>query len=154
MTGWAIRPATEADLDAALAVEQAAFGVHAWTRAMLASELKREAGTFLIARAADGEVLGHAVGWAGAGTSEVLIVAVSPGHRRRGVGRALLGALEASAHAAGAEESWLEVRVGNAGAIALYEASGYARAGTRPRYYQDGEDALVLHKAALNSTAT
>jgi ribosomal-protein-alanine N-acetyltransferase len=41
----------------------------------------------------------------------------------------------------------LEVRRGNAPAIALYRSLGYREVGVRPRYYaEDGEDALVMDK--------
>jgi ribosomal-protein-alanine N-acetyltransferase len=41
----------------------------------------------------------------------------------------------------------LEVRRGNAPAIALYRSRGYREVGVRPRYYaEDGEDALVMDK--------
>ena len=36
------------------------------------------------------------------------------------------------------------VRVSNAPAIALYKSFGFEEAGIRPRYYQDGEDALIM----------
>ena len=42
----------------------------------------------------------------------------------------------------------LEVRVSNAGAIALYERYGFRGVGTRPRYYADnGEDAIIMWRA-------
>ena len=38
----------------------------------------------------------------------------------------------------------LEVRESNAAARALYARSGFAEEGARPRYYADGETALLL----------
>ena len=38
----------------------------------------------------------------------------------------------------------LEVRVSNIGAIKLYENFGFKSAGVRPKYYPDGEDAMIL----------
>ena len=46
----------------------------------------------------------------------------------------------------GGESLTLEVRVSNVDAIALYEALEYKQVGTRARYYQDGEDAVVMTK--------
>jgi ribosomal-protein-alanine N-acetyltransferase len=40
--------------------------------------------------------------------------------------------------------AFLEVRPSNAAARALYERAGFRDAGLRARYYQDGEDALVM----------
>ena len=42
------------------------------------------------------------------------------------------------------ESLTLEVRRDNHSAIALYENLGYTRQGTRPHYYPNGEDALVM----------
>ncbi len=41
---------------------------------------------------------------------------------------------------------FLEVRVGNAAAIALYRAFAFEQVTIRKRYYPDGEDALVMHR--------
>jgi ribosomal-protein-alanine N-acetyltransferase len=46
--------------------------------------------------------------------------------------------------AVGLDAAWLEVRAGNAAAIALYERFGFTTVGRRPGYYADGEDALVM----------
>lgn len=54
-------------------------------------------------------------------------VGVVPAERRRGTGRRLMQALHENARSRGAERVWLEVIVGNTGAIALYEQLGYAR---------------------------
>ena len=89
---------------------------------------------------------GFAVGRAAAGEAELLTLAVDPARRRLGIGRALLAAFEARARACGAAEAALEVSEGNAPARALYAAAGWHAAGRRPRYYHDGQDALVLRK--------
>jgi ribosomal-protein-alanine N-acetyltransferase len=49
------------------------------------------------------------------------------------------------------ESLTLEVRQSNSEAIAMYESLEYERVGTRPAYYQDGEDAVVMTKRILNS---
>jgi ribosomal protein S18 acetylase RimI-like enzyme len=50
---------------------------------------------------------------------------VHPAHRRRGVARRLLAAVEARAHELGCCKLTLEVLSGNAGALALYESFGF-----------------------------
>ena len=52
-------------------------------------------------------------------------LAVAPGHRGRGVGRALLDAVEAEARERGACKITLEVLEGNAGARRAYERAGF-----------------------------
>ena len=51
------------------------------------------------------------------------------------------------------EEGWtLEVREGNAAAIALYERQGFTSAGRRPGNYADtGDDALVMWRYAAET---
>jgi len=39
---------------------------------------------------------------------------------------------------------FLEVRASNIPAIALYRRLGFSDAGTRPGYYRNGDDALLL----------
>jgi ribosomal-protein-alanine N-acetyltransferase len=44
----------------------------------------------------------------------------------------------------GAERATLEVADSNGAALALYGRLGFQRAGRRPAYYRNGEDALIL----------
>jgi ribosomal-protein-alanine N-acetyltransferase len=72
-------------------------------------------------------------------------IAVHPGARRRGLGAALLRALLAWATQNGARHFSLEVRAGNAAALALYQRLGFLPERRRPRYYtHPEEDALIL----------
>ena len=76
----------------------------------------------------------------------VLKVATLPAYRRTGLARRLLILAEEHARASAGESVTLEVRESNVQAIALYRTLGYSRAGRRPSYYGDGEDALVMTK--------
>ena len=76
----------------------------------------------------------------------VLKVATLPQVRRTGFAGRLMALAEDHAQKMGGEWVTLEVREANTEAIALYEALEYERSGTRPRYYQDGEDAVVMTK--------
>ena len=91
-----------------------------------------------------------------AGEVEVLTVGVTPVSRRRGVAQALMRVALEEARAVGAVEAFLEVAVDNDGAIALYEALGFRRAGLRKSYYDRGAagcvDALVM-RLDLNAAA-
>jgi RimJ/RimL family protein N-acetyltransferase len=61
---------------------------------------------------------------------------VAAGHRRRGVGRALLLAAEDWARGAGIRKLELHVFPYNEAAIALYESCGYEREGYRRAHYR------------------
>jgi ribosomal-protein-alanine N-acetyltransferase len=87
----------------------------------------------------------------GPGEAQVLNVSVVPDSRRQGIGRALLKRLIDVALRAGAEQCFLEVRVSNAPALALYAAEGFEPVGRRHDYYPatattPREDALVLRR--------
>ena len=88
--------------------------------------------------------LGFALGRVQADQAEILTIAVRPGARGQGVGRALLHGLLAEAAKRGALELFLEVAEPNAAARALYAGAGAKEVGRRRRYCADGADALVL----------
>jgi ribosomal-protein-alanine N-acetyltransferase len=80
-----------------------------------------------------------------AGEVHIHAIATHPDHRRAGVGAALLDRALAEGRAARCNLATLEVRRGNAPAIALYRRAGFRVVHVRARYYQDnGEDALVM----------
>lgn len=94
-----------------------------------------------------GKVIGYAFAVLAGEDADIANVAVSPACRRRGIASQLLARLEAHAASVGVRRMFLEVRVSNAPAMALYIKRGYVGRYVRPRYYGDGEDALVMEKA-------
>lgn len=72
---------------------------------------------------------------------ELLLLAVDPAHRGRGIGRALLDRERAAAGARGARRLLLEMREGNP-AITLYRAAGFGEIGRRRGYYRGPHGAL------------
>jgi ribosomal-protein-alanine N-acetyltransferase len=73
----------------------------------------------------------------------IATIGVLPEFRRQGIAAALLNECETRLDVARIR---LSVRLGNAGAIRLYETFGYQRVDIWPKYYQDGTDALVFQK--------
>ena len=144
----AFRRGRTADLDALVAIENAAFASDRLSRRSLAHAL--QAPTMILLAAETGDRL---VGYGlvhmrrGSSAGRVTSLAVAPG--LKGVGRALLAALEAEAGAAGLETMPLEVRADNARAIALYRKAGYREIGRYETYYEDGESALRFEKALV-----
>jgi ribosomal-protein-alanine N-acetyltransferase len=87
------------------------------------------------------------------GELQIQNIAVSPLHRRKGLGRLLLGMAEAEGSRRGATDSVLEVRDHNNAALALYHDIGYRQIARRRGYYADPPgDALVLAKRLTQIT--
>lgn len=139
-----VRRATPDDLEAMAAVEAAA-AAHPWSAHALAATLSTPTTVAFVAD--QGGITGHVVASQVADEGEIFTIAVHPDARRQGLARALLDAVEACWRDSGVATGWLEVRVDNAGAIALYEATGWSRTGTRRGYYDDGTDAAVMQRA-------
>ena len=142
-----IRPATAADLDAVVELEQTCLGADAWSRGLVEQGIAAALPTvsYLVA-AVDGVVVGHAVASAAGDDAELQRIAVDPAHRRRGLAGELLAAVESRAAADGATRLLLEVREDNATAAAFYESRGFVEVGRRRGYYRDGAAAVVLGK--------
>ena len=98
----------------------------------------------------DGRMAGFAiVEWAeesGVVIAYIQTIEVAPGQLRHGIGGELLRRIEDSARSAGVQAIWLHVDATNAGAIRLYEASGYRSQGREENYYTRGRSALIYAK--------
>lgn len=81
-----------------------------------------------------------------AGEAEILTLLVLPPFRRQGVAGRLLDEALAAASAQGLEGFFLEVAADNDAAQALYSSRGFTQVGTRPRYYRNCIDALVMKR--------
>ena len=105
----------------------------------MAAELAHRHGYYLVAfPPADPERIEGYAGLRaprGAQQADIQTIAVVPGARRGGLGRALMGALIAEARDRGVREIFLEVRADNQGARALYESLGFEPIAVRPGYY-------------------
>ena len=116
-----------------------------WNFRMLADAFFSE-NTLTVAAEEEGALVGYAFAVLAGEEADVANVAVAESCRRRGIASALLSVLEEGARARGVRDLFLEVRVSNAPAMALYLRRGYCGAYARKRYYGDGEDALVMRK--------
>lgn len=151
------RPMRAGDLDAVLDIERRSFPLP-WSRESFLRELREVENARLLVAVDEGGppaapelpragVLGYACWWEVPEECHITNFAVAPGRRRRGVGALLLERALADAKDRGLLRATLEVRAGNAAAIALYEKHGFTAAAMRPRYYPDNrEDALVMWK--------
>ena len=116
-----------------------------WSFQMLADTFFSEH-TLSVAAAENGKIAGYAFAVLAEEEADLANIAVTKSFRHRGIAKELLSRLEAQVRAAGGRKMFLEVRVSNAPAMALYLKTGYVGRYARPRYYKDGEDALVMKK--------
>ena len=105
--------------------------------AWMADFFRKDEATGVLAER-DGEVLGYALGRLASSEGNPFLlpsrtlyvdqVGVAAAARRRGIGRALMAAIEASAETLGADAVVLDVRGFNEAARAFYESLGYSEA--------------------------
>lgn len=132
-----------------LAIERAVFG-DPWPEDDFLDCVTTDA-VFLVAVPPEGGgIAGYVVARDVAAEGEILNLAVAPGGRRRGVGRALVTEVLRVLATRGVREVFLEVRESNVGARALYAAHGFREVGRRARYYRRPvEDAIILRAAIV-----
>ena len=146
-----VRAATPADAPEIAALEAAAAH-QPWTEAQIRGSLASPSTRGWVTLGRDGAVAGHLLASCVAEEGEILTLAVDPGQRRQGFGRRLLDACLDAWREAGVRCAWLEVREDNVGARRLYAGTGWAEAGARRRYYQDGTDAVVMRWSGETTT--
>ena len=116
-----------------------------WTFQMLADTFFGE-NTLTVIAEEDGKKLGYAFLICAGDDADLANVAVLPEFRRRKAAEKMLIFLETQALKRGVKRIFLEVRVSNAAAMSLYLKLGYVGRYVRPKYYGDGEDAVVMSK--------
>ncbi len=145
-TALTLRRADEGDLPFLLALEHEVFS-DAWGEGGIRGQLSSPVGRSLIAEDESGRPVGYLFAMIMPPECEILRIAVSPLARRRGCGRALLAALAAQCAAEDTDLMLLDVRAGNAAAIALYTAVGFAPTGRRRDFYRaPREDAILMER--------
>ena len=140
-----IREWTKEDIPTIAKMERRCFH-DAWTEEMLSDTLRYPIYNCFLAEEG-GQVCGYCCLIVVCEDAEVGNIAVDTPFRGKGIGKALMETMHQRAKEKGATQSFLEVRVSNASAIALYKKFGYESYGIRARYYEDGEDAMVMKRA-------
>jgi ribosomal-protein-alanine N-acetyltransferase len=101
---------------------------------------------FLVAEG-DADILGYVLFTPSSSShARILSLAVSPDHRRMGVGTRLMRGAFDVLLGKDFESVGLEVRASNTAAQSLYEDMGFVYDGINKGYYDDGEDAYLMKK--------
>jgi len=145
-----IRRAEPADLGAMARIESRSFS-NPWHPRTFRSLITQERTIVLVADVPDDGVVGYAVSWWVLDQAELGNIAVREDRRGRGIGSALLDRVLDEIRERGVESVFLEVRMSNARAHALYRARGFIQIAVRADYYRNpAEDARVLVKDLQN----
>lgn len=131
------------ELKAVLEIESASFS-RPWTEEHFQYEIDSPFGHPMVALADDGTLAGYLCLKLVLDEAEILDVAVKYSHRGKGIGRLLVQWALDFSREHGASLLFLEVRAGNAEAIALYRSLGFKESGRRKNYYDNGEDAILM----------
>lgn len=137
------RRMTEADLDAVLKIEYAAFS-HPWTRGIYLDALKSYEVWLMFEGS---QQVGHGVINVIIDEAHLLNITVKPESQGRGLGLVLLEHLMKRAYEINGRECFLELRDSNRSAYRLYERYGFNEIGRRRDYYPavcGREDAIVM----------
>lgn len=138
-----ICPMCEDDLAQVLAIETASYP-RPWGRDHFWDELNSPYAFPLVALDQDGSVAGYICPTLLFDEAEIRNVAVHPDRRAFGIGRLLVDHVLTECRTRNAASVALEVRVSNLAAQSLYRRLGFRETGRRPKYYENGEDAILM----------
>jgi ribosomal-protein-alanine N-acetyltransferase len=157
--GFEIRPASEQDLEAIVALEASTPTAPHWPAATYQAIVQAsvaDSGTaypkrcLLVAINEGSRLVGFAAGaFERTGEAELETVAVAEAVRRQGIGAELCLGVAAWERTQGARELLLEVRASSHGAIGLYRKLGFQAIGRRRAYYRQPEDDALVMRLAL-----
>ncbi len=139
-----VEPMEPADLSAVVRIAAASFD-QPWSEAVFREELARPWARLWVLRC-EGIVAAFVVFWWVRDEVHVLNLATHPSCRRRGLAGQLLFELAAFSERRAVRYVSLEVMKDNEPAVGLYRRFGFREIGSRPSYYADGSDALVMLK--------
>ena len=137
-----IRLATIADIDEVHDLEARAFPAP-WRRDFFEGEL-RASGRFNLVARRNGKLVAYLFSMWFFDEMHVNKIAVAEPERRKGIAADLMDKCIRFARANHIKSISLEVRKSNAGAQEFYRSLDFAASYTRPRYYPDGEAAVVM----------
>src|ERR1700730_1928634 len=148
-----IRRAAWPDIDDLMLIDERVFPTDRIPRRGFRRFLASPSSALMVARH-DGTIAGYALVLfrANSGVARLYSIAVAPHARRRGIGVALLAAVEKDARARRCAVLRLAGHEKNAAALARYRNAGYALFGRHAAYYADRGHALRFEKPLARVT--
>lgn len=147
-----IEPATLADLDQLVVLEQRLFETDKFSRKNLRYLIKR-ATVIVVRTEKERNIIGYAIllGRRNSRKARIYSLGVAESVSRRGIGTQLVCTLEAIATLRNCTSLTLEVSDTNKAALLFYYKHGFKQYGFRYSYYKDGGHALLMRKDLSNS---
>ncbi|MBI4677379.1 MAG: ribosomal protein S18-alanine N-acetyltransferase [Elusimicrobia bacterium] len=130
-------------MDALVLIEDACPTAPQWSAVQLAGDLESERARLIVLEEG-GRVEGFAALLVVPPGAEITSIVIRRESQGRGLGRALLAHVMEEARSLGCGRLSLEVSASNAAALALYASAGFKAVGRRPKYYDDGADAVLM----------
>ncbi len=116
-----------------------------WTyRAPRVAQLIRDPEAIALVTRDGARIVGFSIMTFGDERAHLVLLAVRPTHRRRGIARRMVSWLADSAAIAGMASIHVELRADNAPAYAMYQTLGFAETFRVPRYYRGIETAVRM----------
>lgn len=149
-TDIVVCPMTDSDLEEVLAIESVSFP-QPWSKTHFHDELSSPHSFPLVAMNQEGTVVGYICPMLLLDEGHIMDVAVRSDFRGHGIGKLLVKRVLVDCRERGAAFVSLEVRPSNRAAISLYKGLGFVETGLRKRYYENGEDAILMEYIYTNS---
>ena len=139
-----IRLATIEDAHAIYEIEQQSFSVP-WRLESVLAELEGAENKLYMVICEENHIVGYAGAWLVYDEGQITNIAVLPSARGKGYGSKLTKQLINECFSRGMHEIFLEVRISNLAALAMYRNLGFSVKGIRKDYYSEPtEDACIM----------
>jgi ribosomal-protein-alanine N-acetyltransferase len=142
---FSLRPVSVDDIDKILEIEKKSYKLP-WTKEQFYEELNKPYSRFLVLTddETDSLIAGYIVYWIMFDEAHILNVTIDTEWRGLGFAKKLVRTVINESLKKNLKRVFLEVRKSNLGAINLYQSLGFYIDHIKPKFYDDGEDALFM----------
>ncbi len=137
-----VREMKEEDIPVVYEINRRSFTTDAWSRESLEREFRLPYSLRFVLEM-EGRVVGYSILWLIKEEAFLMTFAIDPSYRNKGLGKYLLSEI-INLLSGKATTLQLDVRKSNLPAINLYRSMGFEIVRERPKFYSDGETALLM----------